>query len=148
MATTATPGLVLELNEKEVCLSPKDATTDPSRPAHFELADRVELGSLTDLAGFVNTNFGVSTLPDWNKLPAPLNTMGAKLASLNMAVEKFAMTVPPSKKSDGTDIPPAEKRATSFNLGLSATWADPIVLVQGSLSIKGVYLQVVKDDAP
>lgn len=146
-APTAAPGVILILNDQEVMLAPKDTDApDKSKPRTFQLDHRVDLGTLTDLKNFVESNFG-GTWPDLTKLPTPLDQIASKIMNLGFSVENFTLTVPATTDSGGQPLQPAQQKSCSFDVGMSATWADPIPVV-GSLKIKGLYVHVSKDDAP
>ena len=141
MGTTVTPGMVLIINEKEVTLAPDSSKDSASSGKHYALAEAVDLGTPADLSAFLQQTFGLPA--DYNlntviqALPSPLNGIAAKLASIDVSILRFSVTVPPT--GDTT-------HECSFDLGMAGSWAsDPIAL--GPLKIKGVYLNVVKDDA-
>ncbi|MEU3454686.1 hypothetical protein ABZ671_13930 [Micromonospora sp. NPDC006766] len=149
MTTTATAGLVLNIDGKEVLLAPRDVSDALKKGARYTLAERVSLGTPGELVHFLEGNFGASgfSVPS---LPAPLDSIAGKLANLNVSIEKFDLTIPPSKDDKGVDLPEGTRKETSFTIGMAAVWSDDemVNLIPGKLAVKGVYLQVVKDDAP
>ncbi len=149
MTTTATAGLVLSIDGKEVLLAPQDVSDALKKGARFTLAEPVSLGTPGELADFLDRNFDASgfSMPS---LPYPLDKIADKLGTLNVSIEKFDLTIPPTQNSKGEALPPGEQKTTSFTLGMAAVWSDDEVvnLINGKLAVKGVYLQVVKDDTP
>jgi hypothetical protein len=148
MAVTSTPGIILEINGTTVPLEAKDIKDAASKGVQYTLPQPVDVGSVDDLSAFLDSQFGASPIPDADTFPTPLDSVFAKLSDLNLAVEHFDVNVPPSKNADDTDIAEADQKATSFKLGMSATWADgdEVELISGKLAIKGIYLNVVKDN--
>ncbi|MEU8261574.1 hypothetical protein AB0C02_13255 [Micromonospora sp. NPDC048999] len=140
---------MLSIDGKEVLLAPQDVSDALKKGARYTLAEPVSLGTPGELVGFLDRNFGASgfSMPS---LPDPLDSIADKLGTLNVSIEKFNLTIPPTKDDKGVDLPQDKRKATSFTLGMAAVWSDDEVinLIDDKLAVKGVYLQVVKDDAP
>ncbi|MES2178307.1 MAG: hypothetical protein V4550_10625 [Gemmatimonadota bacterium] len=147
MATTLKAGIIIQINEKDVMLTPKDAAGDLKKTgAHYKLDEPVYCGTAADLATFLTAQFGVGGLPDPTTFPAPLDSVYAKLTNLGLTVSDFQVTVPPSVGAD--DKPIAKRKAVSFDLGLLCAWkAGEEVALVGSLKFKGLFIHVAKDDA-
>jgi hypothetical protein len=142
MAVTQNPGLVLLINGEVVTLKPSDANS-PDRVANgatYELTDPVEIGSAADLNTFLSNQFGVNALPAADTFPSPLDQVYGKLADLVLSVEQFKLNIPPK----------AANKSPTFTIGLAAEWkaGEEVSLIDGKLAIKGIYVQIVKDDKP
>lgn len=145
MTKTITPGVVLTIRGQDIALSPDDYTNVEGAGISYTLDHPVDLGTPGDLAAFISDAFGAGgTIPDFTKLPSPLDGIATRLATLDIAVEAFQLTVSPTKNADGTAI--ATPAPNTYTVGLSGTWpGDPISLFSGALKIKGVFLKVVED---
>jgi hypothetical protein len=55
-------------------------------------------------------------------------------------VEQFKLNIPPT----------AANKSPTFTIGLAAEWkaGEEVSLIDGKLAIKGIYVQIVKDDKP
>jgi hypothetical protein len=158
MSITTTPGIVLEINGANVPLAPSgviSAVTDLRLTGvTYTLPQPVSLGSVADLSGFLSDQFGAPALPDPAGFPAPLDSIYEKVITLVFGVEQASVTVPPSKKKDSqnqiVDIPANEKKAVSFDLGLTGTWppGEEVEIIPGKLKVKGLFLRIVKDNVP
>ena len=121
----ADAGVILEINGEDVAIYPTQAITDAKKNGvKYELPRPVPIGTAEDLNAFLKTlSDDVPPLPKGDTFPSPLDTVYNKLISLNLAVEELTLKVPASLQADGKtaiDPPPA----TTFTLGLSATWKD------------------------
>ena len=150
MPTTVNPGIILQINGQDVPLTPSDASTDDLKKtgAHYELASPVDLGSIADLSNFLSSQFGAPALPAAATFPTPLDQVYTKLTQLELGVDQASVTIPPTL--DATGQPLTSPRATSFTMGLTATWpaGQEVAIIPGKLSIKGIFLLVQKDDTP
>ena len=148
---TTSPGIILTINGTDVPLALNGLISDFSKNGiSYTMPNPVTVGSAADLSAFLTSQFGAPALPASTSFPTPLDSVYAKLTSLSLAVDQFSVTVPPTKDANGNALSAAQQRATSFDLGLSATWADgsTISLISGKLAIKGIYLHITKDDSP
>jgi len=147
---TTNGGIILSINGTDVALGPKDVSDALKKGASYELSAPIAVGSAQDLSTFLTDQFGAPALPPASSFPAPLDSVYNKVTNLVLTVDKFKVVVPPSQNADGTPIPPANQKATSFSIGISAVWppGQEVSLIPGKLAIKGLFLQVDKDDTP
>ena len=146
MTTNVNFGIILEINGEDVAIEPAKAVTDAKKNGvEFSLPRRVEIGTAAELRAFLTTlTDDTVSLPSGDSFPSPLDSAYNKLISLNLAVEKLDLKIPPSQNADGSTITPS--KPTTFTLGLSATWSnnDKVDLITGRLAIKGLYVKVAK----
>lgn len=152
-------GMVLQLNERDVVLSPK-VVTGALRDAQlngkeYELPSRVDLGTIANIGELFMNLFGiqVNIVEELKKLPSPLDAIAGKIAQLNLAVEEFYLKIPPTHKMNGktkVELTDAEKVPLSLTLGLSAFWGagEKIDLIAGKLAISGVFLKIYRNTGP
>jgi hypothetical protein len=145
MAVAANPGVLLVINGTDVALTPSSVGDYKKDGMHFELPEKVELGTLKNLNDLLTGTFDAPALPSADSFPGPLDKVYGTLTDLVLAIDTFTLDVPASLKADGTAIPDAD-RVTTFSLGISAALpgagAD---IIPGKLAIKGIYLQIVKE---
>ena len=150
MAITTAGGIVLSLNGQDVTLSPSSTGDLKKTGAEYTLPEPIAIGSAKDISAFLSDTFGAPALPAASTFPSPLDQVYGKLTDLVLTVDEFSLKVPPTQNADGSDIPPATRKATSFTVGISAMWppGQEVNLITGKLAVKGIYLSVSKDDTP
>lgn len=138
MTTSVDFGVILIINGKDVPIEPAKAVRNAKVDGmEFSLPQRVEIGTAAELGAFLGTlTDDLPHLPQSSDFPTPLDQVYGKLTSLNLAVEKLDLRVPPSTPA----------KPTTFTLGLSATWSDgsEVNLISGKLAIKGLYVRMIK----
>lgn len=152
MSVNTNYGVILGINGRDVPLAPKDIKNGGTNGYSYELAEPIRVGSIQSLSGFLTTQFdGAVTLPSTDLLPDKLKNafdkVFNKFLALEMTVNRFKLTVPP-KQPDGTAA--KDLKTASLSAGISATWpaGQDVELIPGKLGIRGLFLQVDKDDAP
>jgi hypothetical protein len=139
---SVTPGVVVAINGVSVPLSPKDYSDKAGAAISFELPRPVPLGTPAQMADLLSSAFGSSaTMPDFSKLPSPLDSLAQRLASLNVTVEQFNLDISATKDAQGHDISP--RAPNHYVVGLAGDWpGDPISILGDALQLKGVFLKV------
>lgn len=128
-ATKLVFGLNFDLHGTMVPVSTDDISKMKTEGIDFTLPEPVDLGTLNDFTAWFNKQFGVN-IPSADQLPAPLDKIIGKLATLDVAVEQFHIKVPGTASKDQNKL---------FTLAMSAIWPDGegIDLIPGVLSIQG-----------
>lgn len=155
-------GIVLEVDNTEIALEPKNAVSDIKKKGvdvGLPPDKRVALGPLgkslrgileavevdsTEIDGFLTEEGLVKAdaLPDIDVLQNAVNL----LLQANLAVEQFHVKLPPTERADGTPIPKEQREDTAYTLGLSATWVADAGTLVGSLKLRGMYFKVSNEE--
>ncbi len=136
--TTALFGLQFTIKGKPVTITSGDIATAASKGIEFTLPGPVDLGTINDLIGWINTTFSVN-IPPATSLPSPLDKVVGTLTSIDFVVTTFHVKLPGTGGGN-----------TQYTLGMTATLANPINLIPNStaLQITGALVGVSNEPQP